>query len=404
MLIFYSNLIALCLFDIKGYRLTHRLVYNIYIYKYSIFIWSILILITKLFYNCLIFISRSEIFIISLILFLITLIIGTISQKYIGIQSVKDIYFNSNVFYIYNIIPLPGGKLLFIIIFFNLLFKLILNKIKINTILIHVSILLLLIGSYLEYKFSETGYLILDKNIIINNFVNENNYSITINYNNKILNTNIIKNNVLNKTVIAINDINNNKITLIKFFKNINMNISQNNLKKTQFNKNLFYDIKEISCFVEHEHVKTGILCIINNENFFILEGLTYIINNENIQYSIILTKTKDIMPFTIKLLEFERDVYQKTDTAKSYTSTILITSNDLKNWKFNIKMNNPLKYKQFIFYQSSFIKNDQNVYSSILNVKKNSFSFVFYFASIVMFLGFMLNIYIFFNHYRKKI
>lgn len=331
------------------------------------------------------FFAKTEILCLNLLLFIIVLIIGTVSQREIGIESVQDIYFSSKIFYINNFIPFPGCATIFFITFINILIKIVIDKYTVNKIgsfFIHFSIILFIIGALLTHKFSIEGTMIIPEKANIGYFINKHDYEINlINENFNCLK--IVKNekiDYLNK--IQLN--NNLSIKVKKFYKNCDIKINKN-----AYN---FYTIKNIYSFVENENDKAALLVDIFFKNetkeIYLIEDITYIVNEDT---KIEFVKAKENLPFSIELIEFNKKVYEKTSMSKSYKSIIKINYNK-DSWKTNIKMNNPFRFKGYTFYQTSFIENEKQK-TTILSVVKNPGTIFFYLGTLIIFIGFLIHL-----------
>lgn len=328
--------------------------------------------------------SKVEFFCFNLILFIFVLIIGTIAQKELGIQSVQDHFFNSMVIWLFNIIPFPGGKTLIFLIFCSLICKIIDDKYTINkigTLFIHIGIIFFICGAFLMQKTLIEGTMIIQEGSESNYFINKNDYDLIISTDNKIYSLNVIK----NRKIIMPDIINLNtgvvKIQIIKFYKNSDLEL--------QNNTNSFFNIKSILTFPESEYDKPSILiCIYANNTkkfIYLIEDFAYKMNGTN-SITVKLCKSKSILPFSISLIQFEKKVYLQTSMAKSYDSIILIKSNNLQ-WKSDIKMNKPFYLNGYTFYQTSFIEKDV-LKATVLTVVKNHANKIFYLASLFVFLG----------------
>ncbi|MGM0422179.1 MAG: cytochrome c biogenesis protein CcsA [Pseudomonadota bacterium] len=97
-------------------------------------------------------------------------------------------------------------------------------------------------------------------------------------------------------------------------------------------------------------------------------------------------------LPFKIKLNDFEKTVYPGSWQPKSYHSDIEIIDGDLR-FPARISMNDPLTYKGYTFYQSSYqVKND-GTEISVLAVVHNTGRLFPYIASLIIALGLILHI-----------
>ena len=107
------------------------------------------------------------------------------------------------------------------------------------------------------------------------------------------------------------------------------------------------------------------------------------------------LNQTQEL-GFSLKLLDFNIKNYQGSHKAKSYESRVKIESEN----PILISMNEPLKYKGWTFYQSSFIEPEQSdeAYTSILSVNRDPGRILKYIGSVFIVVGIIL------LFYRRKI
>ena len=98
-------------------------------------------------------------------------------------------------------------------------------------------------------------------------------------------------------------------------------------------------------------------------------------------------------LDFELKLLDFKIENYQGTQKAKSYQSLVELLDT---GQKIVISMNEPLKYKNWTFYQSSFLEpeNPGEVYTSILSVNRDPGRALKYIGSVWIVLGIVLLFY----------
>jgi hypothetical protein len=86
--------------------------------------------------------------------------------------------------------------------------------------------------------------------------------------------------------------------------------------------------------------------------------------------YSLQLRLERFYLPFSLRLLRFQHDVYEGTDIPKNFSSRLLLNRPDTSEHReVLIYMNNPLRYDGRTFYQASFDPDNQG---TILQVVKN--------------------------------
>lgn len=114
-------------------------------------------------------------------------------------------------------------------------------------------------------------------------------------------------------------------------------------------------------------------------------------IHKDGVPYTFKMGRAQHKLPFTLKLKNFKRDLHPGTDMARGFSSDVLIQ--DAKtSWPYTISMNNPLRYKGYTFYQSSFSIRPDGTFS-ILSVVQNKGRVFPYIASLVLFAGLLLHL-----------
>ncbi len=101
----------------------------------------------------------------------------------------------------------------------------------------------------------------------------------------------------------------------------------------------------------------------------------------------LILRRRRSVLPFVVKLIDFRKQVHPGTDIARSYESTVELQGKNFSRQTV-ISMNEPLRYKDFTFYQASFSVDPQGHELSTLAVVKNSGRILPYIATFVLVLG----------------
>ena len=107
----------------------------------------------------------------------------------------------------------------------------------------------------------------------------------------------------------------------------------------------------------------------------------------DNKNFYFMLRHKKFVLPLSMKLLDFMKEVHPNTDTARSYKSRVEITTEGLSR-ELTIFMNHPLSYKNYTFYQASYSVDAQGSEHSTLAVVKNSGRLLPYLASLITFIG----------------
>ena len=113
------------------------------------------------------------------------------------------------------------------------------------------------------------------------------------------------------------------------------------------------------------------------------------IINLKGDDLTLLLRRERTYLPFSLELVDFKKELHPGTGIAKSFSSKInlyekqIIQSEDVGR-SVIIRMNQPLRYKNYTFYQSSFIE-DFDTETTILSVVKNYGRVFPYISSIII-------------------
>lgn len=86
--------------------------------------------------------------------------------------------------------------------------------------------------------------------------------------------------------------------------------------------------------------------------------------------YKIVFGKAQNMLPFSLRLDDFQRKTHPGTDQASAFSSDITIIDGGVE-WPARIEMNKPLRYKGYTFFQSSFEQRPDGE-ASILSVVEN--------------------------------
>jgi len=341
---------------------------------------------------------------------MILLILGTVSQRYIGLYESEKLFFGSFILWV-GAIPLPGAYsilgLFAVSLALKLLFKSKFTKRNSGIIIAHASSLILLAGGLVTSLYREEGYIVLENlqsdNVISDYYLRELSIS---------------------KNGQQIYKIASNELQAGTLFKQADLpfeieiknycyqcNIVERNEKNQKY-KGLAekFDIIAAGAAKNDAGNQSGVVFEVKNSPDLSYNG-TYIGSEIlNIQpeiiigkdsYKIIIGAVKRTLPFSLKLLEFEKREHPGTEIAKSYRSQVSIIDGKL-DWKADIEMNQPLRYRGYTIYQSSFINNGDKILS-VLAVVKNVGEIFPYLAVISLCLGLVIHLLIIFSKGTKN-
>jgi hypothetical protein len=345
------------------------------------------------------FFTRADFFCLYLIWFMFIVILGTIYQKDVGIKHVKQYIFESNIIWINNFIPIPGGKIILILILLGLFFKFINENWsikKIGLILIHFGVMFLILSSFISFKYSEYGHLIIYEGENINKFISDDNYILLISHKNKNESINL---NEKNKFI----NFKNLKIEIKNIFYNCKLS-HKNNFSSNEDGILKYFNIENLPFFVEEEQNKACVILNFYKNNIFLYKIAIFEDTSLNFKTKFLITlkKQRINLPFNINLISFKKICYPGTKIAKNYSSKLIIKDKNNKIMNYEIIMNKPLRYKFYTFYQTSFIEKDEKK-ATVLTVVKNFARTMPYYSCLILFIGFFLHLIIYVKTLKKS-
>jgi ABC-type transport system involved in cytochrome c biogenesis permease subunit len=330
---------------------------------------------------------------------MIYLVAGTVAQKYIGLYAATRMFFSSPILWL-GPLPLPGFPVFLAIITVNLTLKLIYKSPwtseKSGIILTHLGALLLLLGGLFTSLFSAEAYLDLlpgqEKSIVSDYHDRE---FVFLNAKGQALRSFPANGLDVGKT-LRISD----PPLVIKILEScgncaiVAREDTSRNFKGMAANMSL----KPAPLKMQDEENLTGATFSIQGSsddgNYLVLDEVPKLpeirVDEEIFRFA--LRKTQRPLPFTVKLLEFRRDLHPGTEMARAYESRVEIIDGPSR-WETVISMNQPLRYKGYTFFQSSFVQTPAGE-MSVLAVVHNVGRIFPYLSGILMCLGLILHLF----------
>ncbi len=351
--------------------------------------------------------------VICLILLTVLTIWGTIYQTDFGLYSAKLKFFTSWIFLAGGFIPLPGGALVLSVLFLNLssalVFRIGFRLKNIGNILTHLGILILLIGGFFTFLFSEESVLVLkegEKSLWSNSY---HDWELSvwkdvegIRHFANISMSDLSIDEIINFPDFPI------KIKVKKKFRNSSAFRNREDMSDPDIlNSSGIISVDEKEAETEPEANVPALILYSGDlgKNILLYAGerIPTSANIEGDLYSFSLRKLRKKLPVEIGLIDFKIKKYPGSEIVKSYESTVEIRHADLKR-KVIISMNKPLRYKDYTFFQSSYQITPTGVEYSVLAVVKNTGRLLPYISSIIVFAGMLFHfIIMLFSRKRKK-
>jgi len=339
--------------------------------------------------------------IVCLLLLVVLTAWGTIYQADNGLHAAKLKFFTSWFFLVAGFIPIPGGALVLSALFINLvssmIFRIGLKFRNIGNILTHLGILILLVGSFFTFLFSQESVLTLkegEKSSWSNSYYT---WELSVWKDTQ---------GIRHFAVVALNNISLGKILNFPEFP-INIRVEKKFKNSSAYkNKDGVNGLDVIN--------SSGIIAIEERKNDSEPEGNIpgIVLYSKDIdkdiiiyggddnptstqikgeRYSFSLRKQKIQLPLEVGLIDFRIKKYPDSEIVKSYESTVEINHDGLKR-EVVISMNRPLRFKDFTFFQSSYRITPSGEEYSIFSIVKNSGRLIPYVSSIVVFIGLLIH------------
>ena len=340
--------------------------------------------------------SRPKILFYSLPWLMFLVVMGTVSQKNLGLYDASEKYFNSIILW-FGPIPTPGGLTTIGLIFIALSIKFIFyspwHRKKAGTIITHLGILLLLLGGGITSIVSQEGFMIIPEGRNSNHMSDYYKKVVHIKKNDVIVES--FEFDKLSKDQNI--EIENIAISILEKCKNCGARAPSGiykNLQDMAVNMELYPRASE----KQKEANFSGVVINIDSQDvqsgtYIVMEDIeknpTLSINGDTLEIS--LTRHSTPLPFSVTLNDFRKIDYPGTTKAKEYEADITLHDGDV-SWPATISMNKPLRYKGYTLYQSSF-EQRPDIEVTVLNVVKNEGRAFPYIATLVIFIGLLVHL-----------
>ena len=343
--------------------------------------------------------SNPKIFIFTILWMMVLVVLGTLAQRDLGLYEAQHRYFSCWVTWL-GFIPTPGGRTLLFVMTLNLFFFLLKPGFwtvkKIGIVITHLGVLLLLVGGGITAWFSTEGNMVIKEgetsNVIIDLFAKEiviiddenSSFDEIYTISDRILKPGQkIDNNLLPFIVEVIDyHINCEPVRRLETVGPEYKGLAQN------------FILKAIPPEKETEINRTGITFRISEADeaangiysMFLAQQIPQTITSKGKEFTLAIRRERTYLPFSLELKDFKKVLHPGTNVAKSYSSEVILIDEDISR-PILIQMNEPLRYMNYTFYQSSF-NEGLDVDTSILAVVKNYGRLFPYISSLTISLG----------------
>lgn len=333
-------------------------------------------------------------------LLMILLVAGTIAQRWMGLWPAYDMFFASFIIWA-GPVPLPGGYILLGILAINLSAKFLLKsewrwrKAGIN--LSHLGALVLLIGGLITAISAKEYFMLIAEGQETPYIYSYQEKALVVYKEEKLaaeLNARNFNTQAVTGVPFEIKIIDHCANCEIEKREDVPASISTHGMAKFMAlspkapGKNPEADLSGLTFEIRGAGEEQDGL-------YIAFDGMPQPIKIQinEIPYTILFGKIQERLPFSIKLEEFTKDAYQGSDMARDYISELLVIDGD-SQWPVRIEMNEPLRYKGYTFFQSSF--EETPMYDlSILAVVKNKGWLFPYIGALIIGAGLLLHLFI---------
>ena len=330
---------------------------------------------------------------------------GTVYQVYYGLYPAQQKFFQSFFFFILGFIPFPGAQLVMWVMFINLifvaLFRFIYQWDRIGIMIIHIGLLLFLISAFVTFHCIQESSLSLVEEEGSNVASAYHDWELAVWKETDGLKRKIIAYDAARFVAGQTLDFNEYgfNLSIKSYYANCKAYAASERMAiNTIINASGIVSLTAIPG--DHDPAKNapGIVFLLkqksNPEKEILLYGgesapTRLTVNKET--YYFILRHKRFPLPFTLKLLEFRMKKHPGTEVARSFESTVEIETPAMSRQTV-ISMNNPLRYRNYTFYQASYGTDAQGRQFSTLAVVRNSGRLLPYISCIVTFAGLLMH------------
>lgn len=336
-------------------------------------------------------------------LIMLYLIIGTVAQKYVGLYEATQNYFMAPYGFVWGF-PVPGlpvlAAILTVNLFAHLLFKSPWHNRKAGIFIGHIGVVFLLGSGLFMSSVSQEGYLDLaegqEKSFVSDFHIRELIITQTDAQGNETRRI-IPFEDVLDRAHAALPPLP-FKIEVLERCRNCQIS-KREDADESYLGMAQHMSLSSKAAAKQNEENMAGLTLRISGSNsdgvYTVLENVKILPQIEIVDdvFTIKIEKQKRDLPFTVRLLEFEKQSYPGTDMARGYQSRIQIIEGQAV-WESVVAMNEPLRYKGYAIFQSSFEKTPEAVIS-VLSVVYNPVRTLPYIASFVLCFGIILHLFL---------
>lgn len=346
--------------------------------------------------------ARADVFSWALLWLMALLVAGTVSEKSTGLYVAQKTYFSSALFWLGDIVPLPGVMLTVTFIFAGMVCKLALDKWHwrdLGTIVMHIGAAVLLIGGFLTAQFSSEGSMVIPQGesrayIESNDEVELAITDQTSTEETRFSSDRLKRGGVLSDAAIPFS------VETVSWCRNCGLErlkqpVTEGNPHGVAIN----FVLHSLPRDPVDENNRSGLTFRLKNAGekdglYAVFEDMPIpeIVEIKGHKYVITMRHVRTPLPFSIRLIRFEQTLYPGTNKPKAYESEVALNDHGAQ-WRSLIRMNEPLRYKGYTFYQASYLEGAPQA-TTVLAVVRNIGRLFPYISSIVICIGMLIHLF----------
>lgn len=334
---------------------------------------------------CLQWLTRPHLLFVALPWLMVLLTAGTLAQKCIGLFRAQEIFFSSWILWL-GPIPLPGTYLTLAAITLSLTIKFLIaspwriEKIGIN--LTHLGILVLLIGGIITAATQREGFMVLAEGTRSDTSSSYHDRVFTVTKGG----TEIfqIPHTELSNGLVHIGKM---PVDIKKICRNCLPDTAPEDASRQGIAAKV--TLTDMAPEKEDEQNLSGLELTVSGKTYVLMERMSPFVSHEGYQFSV--GRKATYLPFSIRLEKFSMSYYPGTNMAREYTSDVIVEDGG-SAWPARIGMNEPLRYKGYTVYQSSFLEGPKDI-QSVLSIVENKGRAFPYIGSIIIFAGLLVHL-----------
>ena len=356
--------------------------------------------------------------VICLVVLTVLVIWGTVYQAEHGLYQAQQKFFHSWLFFIFGFIPFPGTVAVMFVLFVNLVFSLIFRiKLKlanIGNIVTHLGIIILLVGGFITFYFTQESTLMLKEGEESRWSTSHREWEIAL-WQETGADKDVYAmdtNHLSPGDRLSFDDLGID-LKVVEYYGNCTA-LSGGMLPNSTAPSNAsgITLLKEKQMFSEMEQNVAGIVFEVTPEGnsqakakvlLYGQEDIPTLVTVDGKNFGFSLRKKRLPLPISVYLQDFKAVMYPNSSIPKSYESKVVIREDGAVEREVIISMNKPLRTRNYTFFQSSYYIEPNGTEYSILAVVQNSGRLLPYISSIVIFSGMLIHFLVMLMRRRKK-